>query len=234
MNKIKSLVIGHRGASAYAPENSLASFQKALELGVGMIECDVRQCASGQLVLVHDPYVHFADDTIVFIADMSLTQLHGALGGQPCMTVPELLAWSSGKIKINFDIKERGVAKKLARLLQHEIDAHRYKITDFLVASFIHQEVVTMKDLMPGIPVGFLLASSLIDYGLSLAKLSIASIMVIDYEVVTHEFIRTMHDCGIGVYVYTVNTVRDINAMIAMGVDGIISDVPDVVKRCLG
>ena len=93
------IIIGHRGAMGYEPENTLRSFQKALDLGVDMIEFDVHLCKSGELVVFHDEKVNRTTNGQGYIAQKSLEKLKelDAGQGEKIPTLEEVLDLVKGK-----------------------------------------------------------------------------------------------------------------------------------------
>ena len=123
------LHIGHKGAAGYAPENTLASFQKALDLGVDMIELDVHKSKSGEIVVIHDDTVDKITNGKGKVGELTLKELKKLdvhFGSETKLTRPmsgaeqirkekiptlkEVLDLVNGKIKINIEIKARDTA----------------------------------------------------------------------------------------------------------------------------
>ena len=110
------LNIAHRGASAYKPENTLASFQKAIDLNADMIELDLRCSKDGRLVVIHDKTVDRTTNGRGKVSNKDLAQLKAlnAGDGESIPTLEESLNLIGRKCLINIVIAERGVAKRLA------------------------------------------------------------------------------------------------------------------------
>src|SRR5579884_2811133 len=102
--------IGHRGAPRAFPGNTIRSFQRAVELGCTMVECDVRRAADGVLVLAHDPDVSDRQGRRYRIAERSSADLRALdLGaGEGVPTLAELVAWAQGRCAIMADMKCEG------------------------------------------------------------------------------------------------------------------------------
>lgn len=113
------LHIGHRGAAAYATENTLSSIQTAIACDVDMVEMDVRQTKDHQLVLAHDPYLH-GQDRKLKIRRHTLEQLRQVClpGGETITTLEEALTFVRGKALVNMDVKERGCEVPAVRLVE--------------------------------------------------------------------------------------------------------------------
>jgi glycerophosphoryl diester phosphodiesterase len=116
-------IIGHRGASGYEPENTLRSFQKAIDLGVEMIELDVYTCKSGELVVMHDDKVNRTTNGNGYVFNMTLTELKtlDAGKGEKVPTLVEVFDLINKKIAINVELKGEGTAESTAELIQKYI-----------------------------------------------------------------------------------------------------------------
>lgn len=116
------LHIGHRGAAAYATENTLSSIQTAIACGVDMVELDVRKTRDDHLVLAHDPYIQ-GEGRKLKINRHTLDQLnHLCLpGGEMVTTLEQALRFIRGKALVNIDLKESGYEKRIVSLVE-ELD----------------------------------------------------------------------------------------------------------------
>ncbi len=110
------LRIGHRGAKAYAPENTLASFKKALEIGVDAVELDVRKTKDTQLVVIHDADVKRTTNGEGLVNDFTLKEIKSfdAGGGEKIPTFEEALDFLDKKVKVFVELKEVGVEEQAA------------------------------------------------------------------------------------------------------------------------
>jgi glycerophosphoryl diester phosphodiesterase len=108
------LRVGHRGARAYAPENTLASFKKALEIGVDATELDVRKTRDGELVVMHDADVKRTTNGKGLVSDMSLAQIKAlSSDGDKVPTLGEALDFLSGKVIVFIELKEQGCEEQV-------------------------------------------------------------------------------------------------------------------------
>jgi glycerophosphoryl diester phosphodiesterase len=126
------LKIGHRGAKGYVAENTLASFQKAIELGADGIELDVHLCQSGEVVVIHDDTIERTTSGKGFVKDYSATELK-AFGIPTLMSVFELV---NKKCFINVELKTYETADKVAELIEQYVAEKDWKYEDFIVSSF--------------------------------------------------------------------------------------------------
>ena len=125
------IIIGHRGAMGYEPENTLRSFQKALDLGVDMIEFDVHLCKSGELVVFHDEKVNRTTNGQGYIAQKSLEKLKelDAGQGEKIPTLEEVLDLVKGKAKVNIELKGKNTALKASEIVK------KYEIKNDIIFS---------------------------------------------------------------------------------------------------
>src|SRR3990172_151413 len=124
-NSHKILRVGHRGAGGYAPENTLASFRKALELKVDMFELDVRLCRSGEVVVLHDETVDRTTDGSGAAGDLSFSQLKKleAGRGEKIPTLEEVLELAAGKCGVNIELKGENTEQPVAGIIARSVAA---------------------------------------------------------------------------------------------------------------
>lgn len=133
-----TLVVAHRGASAIAPENTLAAFEKAIEVGADMVEFDVRATADGVLVVVHDPLPPVSYDELTTKPP----------------TLEEVVDACAGRIAFDVEIKVSGIEAEVL-----DVVAARFGAEEFVVTSFLADVVHASKRLRPDVRCGLLLAA---------------------------------------------------------------------------
>ena len=224
------LIYAHRGASAAAPENTLEAFRLARDLGADGVELDVRRTSVGSMVLHHDPVL--ADGRII---------VETPIGELPD-TLPDL-AGSLDTLRdlvVNIEIKnlpdepdfdpDLGLVAAVVELLQHRGRADRVIVSSFHLAT-----VDRVKALDPDIATGFL---TLIDPmpadGIRLAaRRGHDAIHPYDFTV-DQALVDAAHAEGLAINVWTVDDPGRIRQLGDMGVDGIVTNVPDIARRVLG
>lgn len=125
-------IVAHRGASAEAPENTLAAFERAIELGADMIEFDVRRVSDGRLVISHDP-------------------IAGSAHQLP--TLEDTLCLTQGKIQLDVELKEPGCERDAIGLL-----LRYFKVEDFCITSFLAPALGETRAIDPRIRTGLIFA----------------------------------------------------------------------------
>lgn len=220
---MEPIVIAHKGASGYAPENTLLSFQRAIDLGADMIELDLRETLDGELVCIHDSSVDRTTNGTGEIHELTYKELRGLDAGEgehiPLLT--EVLSLASGKIKVNIDLKVIEVEKELLDLIED------YKIAqDVFVSSFFHGTLRALRDLSDNIETAVLVEvpkDDLVPYALDFDVNAINP----NHKLVTPELVEEAHSVGLMVYPWTVNDLEMMKQLLAFGVDGLITDYPD-------
>jgi glycerophosphoryl diester phosphodiesterase len=222
------LKIGHRGAMGYAPENTLASFGKALELGVDGIELDVHVCKSGEVVVIHDERVNRTTNGKGLVIDKTLEEIKilDAGNGQHIPTLSEVLDFVDRRAIIDIELKAEGIGRSVAEVVRKYIQDFGWKNDLFMISSFDHHELMRCHDMIPEVPFGPLIAAKPLDYALFAQSMKAEAIMPF-FEFLDRPFIQDAHQRGLKVITWTVNRPEDIKKMLNIGVDGIISNYPD-------
>jgi glycerophosphoryl diester phosphodiesterase len=161
--KKKFYVIGHRGACAYAPENTVPSFDKALDLGVDGLETDIRRTRDGVLVLFHDNILDNKSDLTGRVQDYSYAELKKAdfggwfskeYKGAGILRLDEFLCRYGGRVHLNLEIKDVNIEQQLL----DEIKAANLETEDFMITSFNLNSLKQIKKMDQAIPTGYLAA----------------------------------------------------------------------------
>ncbi len=222
------LIIGHRGASGTAPENTLASFEKAIQTGVKMIELDVHLCATGELVVIHDEKVNRTTSGRGFVAEKTLAELKqlDAGQGEKIPTLREVLNLVNRRAKINIELKGPDVAASTAGLLNEYKKNHSWKTDDFCISSFDHQQLVQFRELDNTTRIGILYDGKPHNF-VMLAKKVQAFSVNISLHTANAGLVEKIHNAGLEVWVYTINRVSDFNRLTHRGVDAVFTNFPE-------
>ncbi|MFN4761788.1 glycerophosphodiester phosphodiesterase [Gillisia sp. Q332] len=222
--------IGHRGAKGHLAENTLESIKLALEFGVDAIEIDVHKCKSGELVVFHDFTLDRITDGEGEVASKSLDELKMLKVNEkfkiPLLT--EVLDLIQGKCWINIELKGLNTAAKTVSIIQHYIKNLDWNQEDFIVSSFQKNELFEVYKTNPDIQIGVLSKASVTE-ALQLGKMLHAKAIHPSLGIITRENVKQTQEAGFKVNVWTVNEQADILRMKDFGVDGIISDFPDLL-----
>ena len=217
------IVYAHRGDQEKAPENSMAAFAAALAEGADGIETDLRLTRDGGVVLLHDGDFGRAAGAHVRPGDLTLSEVR-ALRLADGSRVPELREfWElvRGKLRVNLEIKERGVAERLPALL----GADAASGTELLVSSSIAEEALRARDLLPGARAGIVTAT----FGGRLpGPFDAVSLSVRGF---TAEAARRCAEAGSQLLVYTVNDAASARRLRDGGAAGIFTDFAGRLRR---
>ena len=221
------IIIGHRGAMGYEPENTLISFQKAIDLRVDMIEFDVHHCRSGELVVIHDEKVNRTTDGMGFVAKKTLAELKelDAGKGEKIPTLEEALDLIDGQVKVNTELKGVNTVEATLRVIKKYIKRKGWTYDNFLVSSFDSPQLETLRNLDKHIDVAVAIDRDPLDYIEFSQKLKAYSIHPI-VSATDKKFIKTAHQNNFKVFVWTVNP-KEVQRMKDIGVDGIFMNYPD-------
>ena len=159
------LCIGHRGAMGYAPENTLLSVKKALDLGVKWIEIDVYNIEN-ELVVIHDDRLERTTDGTGYVQEQSLKYIRSldAGGGEKIPFLKEIIDFINGRAGLNIELKGVNTADPVVKLIREYLKLETWDIDKFLVSSFNHHELLKAKQLFPELKIGALICAIPIDY----------------------------------------------------------------------
>jgi glycerophosphoryl diester phosphodiesterase len=215
------LKVGHRGARAYEIENTLESFQKAIELGVNAIELDVQKSKDGKLIIIHDDNLKKVFSKDVFVNQATLKELKQSTENK-IPTLEEALKTIDRKVeKILIELKEVGYEKKVLEIVKKE------KLKDrVIIISFHEQALSNVRKLDKEIETGLIYSKykNPVDAALQLN----AQYLVPLYRFTHTRDVEKAHKNNLKVIVWTINTKQEVKEYIAKGVDGIASDKPDI------
>lgn len=228
MQKPSLLCIGHRGAMGHAPENTLSSIRKALELGVRCIEVDVYY-VDEHLVVFHDDRLERITNAVGYLQEQSFEYLRtlDAGDGQRIPTLEEVCDEIDSKACLNIELKGTDTAGPVVELIAEYVDKGWFKDA-FLLSSFDHRELLEVKRLDKDIKLGMLIPGLPVEDAKLADDLGPFSVHAA-LDSVDRRFVDDAHNRGLKVYVYTVNHAEDISKMYALGVDGVFSNFPERV-----
>ena len=228
------MAIAHRGASAYAPENTLAAFDEALRLRARAIEMDVRVARDGVPVIVHDVTVERTSNGRGAVAELTLAELQNLdagswkdprFAGVRIPTLDEALQVMAGQARPVIELK----IPLDPQLLEDVLRRHRVQ-DSALVISFTAEWLSAVRKQSRDLRVGLLAHSWRADLLEQCAALG-AEVLSVNVELLTLERIAAAQRQGLEVWCYTVNDVGLAAACAAMGVAGIVTDRPDLIRE---
>ncbi len=220
----RPLVIGHRGAPRVAMENTLASFEAAIASNVDMIELDVQVSSDGHLIIFHDDDFKslVGDDRL--LSEIPFEEIL-EIGLSKGIKIPELdqvLDLAKGKVMVDIELKAANIEQHVLQLIRD-----RGMLDDILFSSFKHDYLVKIRDLEPYATTG-ILYSMPIENVTKYAKDLKADAINPLFFTLEPSIVEDAHAEGLKVYPWTPNDKEMISELIKMGVDGIITDVPEI------
>ncbi len=230
MEEKKPLVIGHRGAMGHETENTLASIQKALDLGVDMIEIDVFNVADDNTMVFHDETLDRLSNAGGKIEEWTYYELRKVTldGGHKIPRLQDVLKLIDNKVRLNIELKGAGTVSRVNFITDYYIKERGWTLDNFLISSFKWDELREMRKVNASIPIAILTESDPLD-AISIAKELNAEAINPNFEKLTPENNLAIQEAGFKIYPWTVNEPEDIIAMKRLGVDGIITNFPERV-----
>ncbi|MEF2966344.1 glycerophosphodiester phosphodiesterase [Paenibacillus sp. M1] len=232
----------HRGASGCCPENTIAAFARALELGATGIETDVQMTKDGHLVLIHDETLQRTAGTPEWVKDLTLDEVasrevgssfHEEFRGEKIPTLDELLKLVKGRDTIvNLELKNGLVQypeleRKVIETIKHYGMEERV-----IISSFNHYSLADCKKIAPEIRTGILYMEGLYEPWEYAKRIGADALHAFQYAV-RPEFVAAAGAQGIVYHPFTVNEKKEMAALIQAGVAGIITDYPDRLNELL-
>lgn len=240
-NTGKVLVLGHRGAMGYAPENTMASFELGWELGSDMLELDVHLSRDNELIVMHDGDVSRTTDGEGRVRDMTLDEIkkldagvnHDArFKGQLVPALQEVLSWAKGRIPLVIEIKgDPHPAPGLEEVLVANIE--QYQMSDeVMIISFHHPVVKKVKEINAGLATGVLYTGRLAD-PVGAAKAANADSLRPHWAYWTRSEVEEVHAAGLIAHAWNADTEERMEYLVGLGVDSIGSNCPDLLRKYL-
>ncbi|OAB25236.1 glycerophosphoryl diester phosphodiesterase [Flavobacterium fryxellicola] len=232
------LKIGHRGAKGHEPENTLVSFQKALDMQVDGIELDVHLSADGEIMVIHDESIDRTTNGKGFVNALSLRQLKAfrvnqtqnqrlsAALPQQIPTLKEVFDLVNQDCFINIELKSYEATDKVVTLIEKYVTKKGWKYDRFLVSSFDWNALQQVAFLNVKIPIGVLTETDL-DLALAFAKFIQAKSIHPYFHLLTKENTAQIQAKGLQVFPWTINELEDIQKIKTFNVNGIITDFPN-------
>lgn len=232
----------HRGASAYAPENTMPAFEKAVEMGAHGVEFDVQRTRDGHLVVIHDENIGRVSNGVGRVVDMTLEELrrcdfaNGFVGYRrvPIPTLEEVLDFlAPTDLQLNVELKNSkepypGMELEVAEVLRRDDMLERA-----VVSSFNHYSLANLRSGLGSARLGLLFADGLYDPWTYATWFGAGAIHP-HYTALQPQQTWLAHEAGVKVRMWTVNEPDDVARLAASGVDVVITNFPDRALRAVG
>lgn len=234
-------IMAHRGGRKWAPENTLASFRKAVEFGCDSIELDIHKCKTGELVVIHDADVARTTDGAGAVPDLTLEQLQkfsagsrfgAAFADERIPLLADVLKLVDGKLTVNIEVKNwprayPGIDDDLIAMLK------TYKHPDkIMISSFDHEILSSIHKKAPQYKLA-VLDSAILERPSAYCNEVGARLWHPDFHTLRGDVVERAKQNGLTVNVWTVNGPAEWTQAINWGVDGICTDDPEGLRAFL-
>lgn len=235
-------IYGHRGASEYAPENSMEAFQMAYDMGADGIEFDVQMTRDGCIVVAHDEEISRVSDGKGFIKDYTLEELrtftfnktHPEYAYVKIPLLEEVLEQFGQKndrdkeFLFNIELKNsifayEGIEEKVLKMVKENNVLERT-----LFSSFFHASMLKLRKIEPQAKVAFLYCDGFMDMAGYAQKYKVSMVHPAWYLLDREDTFQALREKEIGINTWTINSGKEIRRFCNMGVDGIITNRPDL------
>lgn len=235
-------VIGHRGAAAYAPENTIASFEQAKRMGCRWVEFDVMLSSDNEPYVFHDHHLHrttngrgkFSEKSSDYLQSLDAgIRFSKRFRGEKIPHFDDVLNWLiHADMHANIEIKAtvENLEKTSMIIVNRIKQLWPIEKTLPIISSFQHDALKLCHNVAPEFPLGILLDKWQDDW-LMLARSMNCFSIHISQAIATAKRIIEIKSQGYNVYVYTVNSKRRATHLFGLGVDGVFSDRPDLMFR---
>lgn len=222
-------LVGHRGAKLEYPENTILGFQKAIEAGVKGIELDIHQCASGELVVIHDFTLDRTTDKTGKISELTWQEIQAANAGdgeKVPLLIDALDFCLQRDIQVFIESKVLAIEADLVKATQQFS-----KSKDLLkVICFDHYFVKNVKELDSGLQTGCLLVGNPID-PVHMVKSANADLLAVNIANCRPNLVEICKSSNVALAVWNANTEDELKTMQDMGLDYIMTDRPEALAK---
>ena len=216
------LKIGHRGAKGYELENTLLSFQTAIDLNCNGIELDVHISLDGEIMVIHDETINRTTSGNGFIKDFASADLKQY--GIPTLT--EVLDLINNRFLVNIEVKSNYCVEKVIFLIEKYVSDKHWNLDNFIISSFNWNYLEEAKMLNPNIKIGVLTEDN-IEKAIQFAKKINAFSINPFFKLLNKKNVDLIKKENFQIHTWTVNSKEDIIFVKSFGVNAIISDFPD-------
>ena len=230
------LIVAHRGAAGKAPENTLASVRQAIQDGADWVEIDVQESRDGEVVVIHDSDFMKLAGVDLKVRDGALQQIRSidvgswfdpAFSAERVPTLQEVLETTRGKARVVIELKYYGFDEKLEQRVV-DIVEQTGRTADVAIMSLKYDGIRKVRTLRPEWVIGLLSARAIGD----LTTLD-SDFLAVNTGMATPGFVRRAGSAGKQVLVWTVNDPLTVFRMMSLGIDGVITDEPEMARRIL-
>jgi len=214
------MIIGHRGAKALEPENTLRALRRGMDCA-DFVEIDVRMSSDSELVVIHDPTLERTTNGTGRVGDHTLRELRelDAGKGEKIPTLSEVLELTWGSSGLVLEIKEPGTEHQISR------EVARCRPDRLLIVSFHEESIAAISRILPDVATGIIISEKN-PATIANARIFGATAILTKVTVLEPAMVTEAHEKGLVVISWTLNTRKDYHAAEMIGVDGIATDDP--------
>ncbi len=212
-------IIGHRGAHGH-PENTIPSFELALELGADGVELDVRRSGDGQLIVVHGSVAGG-----LAVKSNPYERYRSLPDGYEIPLFEDVLKTLAGRTFLDIELKEPGFEEAAVSLIKQYADPRNVMVSGFHI-----QMLNKVYELLPDLRLGFIYNRTQDE---ELRHNSPIDFVIPQFRLASRELIAEVHDEDLHVFAWTVNDEAEMRRLLSLGVDGIITDKPGLLAKIL-
>jgi glycerophosphoryl diester phosphodiesterase len=227
-------VTAHRGDSKHAPENTLAAFDLAIKNGADVIELDVRETKDGKIIVTHDKNLKRTTGIDAYVEDLTYGEIRQfdagswfseEYKGEQIPTLREAIELIKGRAKLNIelkpDVQNKHLEESVAELIE-EYDLYKKCV----VTSLNYKSIKKIKEIDSRIETVYVMSAA----GGNYYDLKYADNYSINYRFIDDQVMRNCKQRGKEVYAWTVNSSEELESVMMVGVDNVITDDPGFVK----
>lgn len=222
--------IGHRGACGHAPENTLLSMRKALELGVHGFEFDIQMSKDGEPVVIHDETLERTTSGKGNVSDYTWQELQQfeAGKGEKIPTLRNVLDMVDKRCRLFIELKAPGSEAAVADILKHYVEQMGWTYEQLYICAFDHLQIAAIKKFDPGFRTCALIAGIPVTLAAIASEAGAWSINP-NIHHINKALVEDAHRRNLKVLTWTANTPAQIAKAKSLGVDGIFSDFPEKI-----
>ena len=235
---MRPLVIAHRGASAYEPENTLRAFDLAIRQGARMIELDLHATRDNRVVVIHDETLDHTTNLKGRVNELTLAEVKRADAGkgERVPTLEETLDLTAGKVRLYLEVKDPKAAGQVLRLIRERGCQDEVMIASFDI-ELMRRLGREVRDIELGVILGSVNLNPIVRWREAFPWIALRGInyqvLCMQVELCFGYLARQVKSEGKRLYVWTADEARQFDQMIARGVDGIVTNKPDQLIQFL-
>jgi len=224
-------IVGHRGAPMEAPENTLLSFKRAMDIGVDWIEFDLRKSNDGVLVVIHDETVDRTTDGHGKVGEMTFGELQklDAGNGQKIPSLQQVIGLARGKVGMDMEIKESGIEDAVVDMIKES-----GIVGGCMVSSFLYDTIRKVRELDPGIMTAAIMDKMPVNVEKCLDMLFDdinTRILMMGKKIATGPLVGEARRLGFEVGIWNADMPDEIEKYAAMDPEYLCSNYPDRLKE---